>query len=73
MGVPIHVQDCARALIHLAERGEVGGRYFLVNDDPVRLSDFAVTFARRALRGALHRRLTPPHSRDLVSPKPRRA
>jgi len=29
--------------------------------------------ARRALRGALHRQLTPPHSgRDLVSPKPRR-
>ena len=45
---PIHVQDCARALVHLAERGEVGGRYFLVNDDPVRLSDFAVTFARLA-------------------------
>jgi nucleoside-diphosphate-sugar epimerase len=47
---PIHVQDCARALVHLAERGEVGGRYFLVNDDPVRLSDFAVTFARLANR-----------------------
>ena len=28
---PIHVHDCARALVHLAERGEVGGRYFLVN------------------------------------------
>jgi nucleoside-diphosphate-sugar epimerase len=50
---PIHVQDCARALIHLAERGAVGGRYFLVNDDPVRLSDFASTvscLANRRLR-----------------------
>src|SRR5262249_47338179 len=28
---PIHVHDCARALIHLAERGECGGRYFLVD------------------------------------------
>jgi hypothetical protein len=24
---PIHVHDCARALVHLAERGELGGRY----------------------------------------------
>jgi nucleoside-diphosphate-sugar epimerase len=47
---PIHVHDCARALVHLVERGEVGGRYFLVNDDPVRLSDFAGTFARLANR-----------------------
>ena len=30
---PIHVTDCARALTHLAERGAVGGRYFLVNDE----------------------------------------
>jgi len=50
---PIHVRDCARALVHLAERGEVGGRYFLVNADPIRLGDFAEVVARlsgRALR-----------------------
>jgi len=42
----IHVRDCARALVHLAERGLVGGRYFVVNSDPVRMSEFATTFAR---------------------------
>jgi nucleoside-diphosphate-sugar epimerase len=47
---PIHVHDCARALVHLAERGEPGGRYFLVNDDPIRLNDFAETFARLVKR-----------------------
>jgi nucleoside-diphosphate-sugar epimerase len=31
---PIHVRDCARALVHLAEHGRVGGRYFVVNDEP---------------------------------------
>ena len=45
---PIHVEDCARALVHLAEHGKVGGRYFLVNSDPIRLHDFAATFARLA-------------------------
>jgi nucleoside-diphosphate-sugar epimerase len=45
---PIHVHDCARALVHLAERGEAGGRYFLVNDDPVRTHEFARTFASLA-------------------------
>ncbi|HSL68958.1 MAG TPA: NAD-dependent epimerase/dehydratase family protein [Longimicrobiales bacterium] len=47
---PIHVEDCARALVHLAERGESSGRYFLVNRDPVRLHEFAATFARLAHR-----------------------
>jgi nucleoside-diphosphate-sugar epimerase len=47
---PIHVHDCARALVHLAERGEAGGRYFLVNRDPIRLHEFAETFARLANR-----------------------
>ena len=45
---PIHVHDCARALIHLAEHGEEGRRYFVVNSDPVRLHDLAPTFARLA-------------------------
>ena len=47
---PIHVQDCARALVHLAEYGEVGGRYFLVNNHPIRMHEFAGTFARLANR-----------------------
>jgi NAD dependent epimerase/dehydratase family enzyme len=47
---PIHVQDCARALVHLAEHGEVGGRYFLGNSDPIRMHEFARTFARLANR-----------------------
>ena len=47
---PIHVHDCARALVHLAERGEAGGRYFAVNSDPIRMHEFALTFARLANR-----------------------
>lgn len=31
---PIHVEDCARALLHLLEHGEVGRRYFVVDDQP---------------------------------------
>jgi nucleoside-diphosphate-sugar epimerase len=54
---PIHVQDCARALAYLAERGEVGNRYFLVNDDPIRLHEFAATFARLANRPLRIRRV----------------
>jgi uncharacterized protein len=47
---PIHVHDCARALVHLAERGELGGRYLLVNTDPIRMHEFAEAFARLANR-----------------------
>ena len=50
---PIHVEDCARALVHLAEHGHPGRRYFLVNRDPARMHEFAATFARlvnRAMR-----------------------
>jgi nucleoside-diphosphate-sugar epimerase len=43
---PVHVEDCARALVHLAGHGKVGGRYFLVNSDPIRLHEFAASFAR---------------------------
>jgi nucleoside-diphosphate-sugar epimerase len=55
---PIHVHDCVRALIHLAERGAAGGRYFVVNRDPVRLHDLAETFARLAGRPLRVRVLT---------------
>ena len=47
---PIHVEDCAGALVHLAEHGEPSGRYFVVNRDPIRLHEFAGTFARLAGR-----------------------
>jgi nucleoside-diphosphate-sugar epimerase len=47
---PIHVHDCARALVHLAGHGEAGGRYFLVNGGPIRMHEFATTFARLADR-----------------------
>ena len=47
---PIHVRDCARALVHLAEHGAIGSRYFVVNSDPVRMNEFAATFARLSKR-----------------------
>ena len=47
---PIHVEDCARALVHLAEHGEPSSRYFLVNRDPIRLHEFVKTFTRLARR-----------------------
>lgn len=47
---PIHVHDCARALVHLAEHGDVGSRYFLANNEPIRMSEFAQAFARVANR-----------------------
>jgi nucleoside-diphosphate-sugar epimerase len=47
---PIHVRDCARALVHLAEHGAAGNRYFVVNSDPVRMHEFAGTFAHLANR-----------------------
>jgi nucleoside-diphosphate-sugar epimerase len=59
----IHVRDCARALVHLAEHGSAGGRYFVVNSDPVRMDEFAATFSRlsnRALRVWRVPAITPP-------------
>jgi nucleoside-diphosphate-sugar epimerase len=47
---PIHAHDCVRALVHLAEHGKPGGRYFVANSAPVRMSEFAETFARIANR-----------------------
>jgi nucleoside-diphosphate-sugar epimerase len=64
---PIHVQDCARALVHLAEHGEPGRRYFLVNRDPIRMHDFAGTFARLAHRPLRVWRLPEAAIRLLVS------
>lgn len=47
---PIHVRDCARALVHLAERGERGRRYFIANSESTRIDELAGTFARIADR-----------------------
>jgi nucleoside-diphosphate-sugar epimerase len=65
---PIHIHDCARALVHLAEHGEVGGRYFLVNTDPIRMEEFAETFARLANRPLRVWRVPAAASRIVVGP-----
>jgi nucleoside-diphosphate-sugar epimerase len=64
----IHVKDCASALLHLADRGEAGGRYFLVNSEPIRMHEFAETFARLANRPLRERRLPAAATRLLVGP-----
>ena len=45
---PVHVQDAARALLHLLEHGEIGQRYFIVDDKAV-LSTQMVHTAAQAL------------------------
>ena len=65
---PIHVHDCARALVHLAERGTVGSRYFLVNSEPVQMHEFAAAFARLANRRLRVRRLPALMARLVSSP-----
>lgn len=65
---PIHVEDCARALVHLAERREPSGRYFLVNHDPVRLDEFARLFARLANRPLRLLRVPAAATRLVVGP-----
>jgi nucleoside-diphosphate-sugar epimerase len=66
---PIHVHDCARALMHLAEHGEVGSRYFVANTDPIRMSEFAEELARIAKR-PLRRWLLPAAAAGLLAPRP---
>jgi nucleoside-diphosphate-sugar epimerase len=65
---PIHVQDCVRALVHLAEHGEAGGRYFLVNSDPIRMHEFAGMFARLANRPLRVRRVPAVATQLVVGP-----
>lgn len=36
---PIHVKDCARALLFLLEKGAVGVRYFVVDHEPCSIED----------------------------------
>lgn len=49
-GSPVHVEDCARAIVHLLDKGEVGKRYFIVDDRPTMWSVFYETAARAANR-----------------------
>ena len=65
---PIHVHDCVRALVHLAEHGKIGGRYFVANSAPVRMSEFAKTFARLANRPLRVWRLPAAATRFVVGP-----
>ena len=65
---PIHVHDCARALVHLAERSEPGSRYFLANSDPIQVHEFAETFARVASRSLKVQRLPRGLARMLLGP-----
>ena len=65
---PIHVHDCARALVHLAEYGEPRGRYFLVNRDPIRMHEFAEVFARLANRPLRLLRVPPAATRLVAGP-----
>lgn len=65
---PIHVHDCVRALVHLAEQGHTGGRYFIANSAPVRMSEFAKTFARLANRPLRVWRLPAAATRFVVGP-----
>ncbi|MGK5092465.1 NAD-dependent epimerase/dehydratase family protein, partial [Deltaproteobacteria bacterium TL4] len=45
---PIHLQDCARAITFLCDHGEIGSRYFLVDDCPLEM-DRLVEITAQAL------------------------
>ncbi|MBI2571611.1 MAG: NAD-dependent epimerase/dehydratase family protein [Candidatus Schekmanbacteria bacterium] len=55
---PVHVCDCARALSFLMEKGEVGERYFLVDDRPVPTAEI-YRLAAECLGMPLHLRRLP--------------
>ncbi len=46
---PVHVEDCARALLHLLDVGEVGRRYFVVDDRPIPVKVLSELAARTLL------------------------
>jgi hypothetical protein len=62
---PIHVEDCARALLHLLEHGAVGQRYFVVDDQPVPFAELT-RVAAETLGVTPHRVLLPRKVCDLV-------
>jgi nucleoside-diphosphate-sugar epimerase len=68
VGSPVHVGDCARALMHLMEHGTIGVRYFVVDDAPQAWSTFYGR-AADATGKPLRVRAVPPHLlRWLVGP-----
>jgi nucleoside-diphosphate-sugar epimerase len=64
----VHVQDCARALVHLAQDGEQDRRYFIVNNEPIRLNDVATMFAALVNRPLRAWRLPLAASRLMAGP-----
>jgi nucleoside-diphosphate-sugar epimerase len=54
----VHVEDVARALLHLIDHGEVGKRYFITDDRPVHPSDL-VRIAAQALDVPVRMRRVP--------------
>lgn len=67
-GSPIHVRDCARAVAFLLEKGEVGRRYFVVDDRPVEWSVLYDTAARAMGKEAKLRKIPVWLLRLLVGP-----
>jgi nucleoside-diphosphate-sugar epimerase len=65
---PVHIVDCARALIHLLEHGEVGARYFVVDDEPQPWSTFYGRAAEAVGVPLRVRALSPRLLRLLVGP-----
>lgn len=65
-GSPIHVEDCARAIVHLLAHGVVGERYFLVDDRPVEWLFLYETAARAMGREPKMRKVPPLLLRLLV-------
>ena len=43
---PVHVEDCARAILFLLDNGEAGERYFVADDLPVHASELVACAAR---------------------------
>jgi nucleoside-diphosphate-sugar epimerase len=68
IGSPVHVSDCARALIYLLEHGKVGARYFVVDDAPQEWSTFYGRAAQAAGIPLRVRTLSPRVLRLLVGP-----
>jgi nucleoside-diphosphate-sugar epimerase len=67
-GSPVHVLDCARAIAHLLEHGEIGKRYFVVDDRPTPWSTFYETAARAMNREPRVRKIPVWLLRWLVGP-----
>ncbi|MCB1484663.1 MAG: NAD-dependent epimerase/dehydratase family protein [Hyphomicrobiaceae bacterium] len=55
---PVHLDDCAHALLHLIDHGKVGSRYFIVDDAPIHGEQLA-ELAAKALNVNGHGRKLP--------------